>query len=123
MFGTTAEQTFDPSTVRRRALAAWGWRQGPNPHRGGPRTALLKTREGALEPIGLHESRHTFASLMIASGVNAKALSKIMGHASISITFDVYGHLMPGGEDEARGHVDAYLDRLEGALTCEPVGD
>lgn len=53
-----------------------------------------------LDPIGLHESRHTFASLMIASGVNAKALSKIMGHASISITFDVYGHLMPGGESE-----------------------
>lgn len=67
VFGSTAAQAFDPSSVRRRALAAWGWKQGPNPKKGGPKTMLLKTRDDALEPIGLHESRHTFASLMIAS--------------------------------------------------------
>ena len=39
---------------------------------------------------------HSFASLMIAAGVNAKALSTFMGHASIAITLDRYGHLMPG---------------------------
>jgi len=33
---------------------------------------------------------------MIAAGVNAKALSVYMGHASVTITFDLYGHLMPG---------------------------
>jgi len=48
--------------------------------------------------IGLHESRHTFASLMIAAGVNAKALAVYMGHASVTITLDRYGHLMPGNE-------------------------
>jgi integrase len=64
-----------------------------------------------LEPIGLHECRHTFASLMIAAGVNAKALSTYLGHASISITLDRYGHLMPGNEDEAAGLLDAYLAR------------
>lgn len=37
---------------------------------------------------------------MIAAGANAKALSVVMGHASIEITFNRYGHLMPGGEDE-----------------------
>jgi integrase len=58
---------------------------------------------GGLEPIGLHECRHTFASLMIAAGVNAKALSTYMGHANIAITLDRYGHLMPGNEDEAAG--------------------
>jgi integrase len=62
-----------------------------------------------LDPIGLHECRHTFASLMIAAGVNAKALSTFMGHANISITLDRYGHLMPGAEDEAAGLMDAYL--------------
>src|SRR4051794_5607044 len=50
---------------------------------------------------GLHESRHTFASLMIAAGSNAKALSTYMGHSSITITLDRYGHLMPGNETEA----------------------
>jgi integrase len=62
-----------------------------------------------LEPICLHECRHTFASLMIAAGVNAKALSTFMGHANISITLDRYGHLMPGAEDEAAIMMDAYL--------------
>ena len=65
--------------------------------------------------ITLHECRHTFASLMIAAGVNAKALSTYMGHANISITLDRYGHLMPGNEDEAAGLLDAYLERADTA--------
>jgi integrase len=93
-FGTSAEVPFEPSTVRRRALTAW--------------------RTAELAAIGLHECRHTFASLMIAAGVNAKALSTYMGHANISITLDRYGHLMPGNEAEAAGLLDAYLAAAEG---------
>jgi hypothetical protein len=37
---------------------------------------------------------------MIAAGVNAKALSSFMGHASITVTFDLHGHMMPGSEGE-----------------------
>ena len=59
--------------------------------------------------ITLHECRHTFASLMIAAGVNAKALQTFMGHANVSITLDRYGHLIPGSEAEAAGLLDAYL--------------
>ena len=51
------------------------------------------------------------ASLMIAAGVNAKALSTYMGHASVMITLDRYGHLMPGNEEEAAGLLDSYLAR------------
>jgi integrase len=82
-------QPFSASSIGERAQRAW-------------------TNAG-LEPISLHECRHTFASLMIAAGVNAKALSTFMGHANISITLDRYGHLMPGAEDEAAGLMDAYL--------------
>jgi len=57
----------------------------------------------------MHECRHTFASLMIAAGCNAKALSTYMGHANITITLDRYGHLMPGNEAEAASLLDAYL--------------
>ncbi len=67
-----------------------------------------------LEPLGFHEGRHTFASMMIAAGVNAKALSTYMGHANISITIDRYGHLMPGSEAEARTLLGTYLDREGG---------
>jgi hypothetical protein len=48
---------------------------------------------------------------MIAAGVNAKALQTFMGHASITITLDRYGHLFPGAEDEAAALLDAFLDR------------
>jgi integrase len=69
-------------------------------------------KAAGLEPIGWHELRHTCASIFIAAGVNAKALSSYLGHASISITLDRYGrHLMPGNEDEAAALVDAYLER------------
>jgi integrase len=50
---------------------------------------------------------------MIAAGVNAKALSTYMGHSSITITLDRYGHLMPGNEDEAAALLDAYLLRAD----------
>ena len=63
-----------------------------------------------LTPIGLHECRHTYAAFMIAAGVNAKALSTYMGHSSITITLDRYGHLMPGSEAEAAGMLEAYLE-------------
>jgi integrase len=68
-------------------------------------------KAAGLDPIGLHEARHTFASILIAAGVNAKALSTYLGHSSIQITLDRYGHLMPGNEDEAVALVDAYLER------------
>ena len=93
-FGASPRRPFEPSTVRRRALAAWA--------------------PAGLEPIGLHEARHTFASLMIAAGVNAKALSTYMGHSGVSITLDRYGHLMPRNEAEAAGLMDAYLEAAIG---------
>jgi integrase len=48
---------------------------------------------------------------MIAAGVNAKALATYMGHASVTITLDRYGHLMPGNEEEAAALLDTYLRR------------
>jgi integrase len=66
-------------------------------------------RAKKLERITPHSARHTFASLMIAAGVNAKALSTFMGHAKIGITLDRYGHLMPGSEAETAGLLDAFL--------------
>jgi len=56
-----------------------------------------------VQPATFHECRHGYASLMIAAGVNVKALSTFMGHANIRITLDQYGHLLPGAEDEAGG--------------------
>ncbi len=99
VFGATATRPFTPSNATRRAATAW---RKENKRRAKQELQLL-------QPISLHECRHTFASLMIAAGVNAKALSSYMGHASVTITFDRYGHLMPGNEREAAALLDAYL--------------
>jgi integrase len=62
-------------------------------------------------PIGLHECRHSYAAYAIAAGINPKALSSYMGHSSITVTLDRYGHLMPGNEAEAARMLDGYLHR------------
>jgi integrase len=67
-----------------------------------------------LQPIVLHECRHTYAAFMIAAGVNAKALSTYMGHSTITMTLDRYGHLMPGNEEEAATMLTHYLAKEVG---------
>jgi integrase len=47
-----------------------------------------------LPPLSFHGLRHCAASLMLASGADIAVVSKLMGHASIAITSDVYGHLV-----------------------------
>jgi integrase len=81
------------------------------------RAATDAKRAGlGFEPFGLHECRHGYASTLIAAGVNPKAVSTYMGHASISITFDRYGHLFPGAEDEARDLQERYLESVVQAV-------
>jgi integrase len=76
-------------------------------------------RAAGVEEPTLHECRHGYAALMIAAGVNVKALSTFMGHANIGITLDQYGHLLPGAEDEAAGMLDAFLARQLGSAEVE----
>jgi integrase len=106
VFGGGPERPFTSSNVRRRALTAWRRARTERAKELGIRAGDARA---GFEPITLHEARHTFASLMIAAGVNAKALSTYMGHSSITITFDRYGHLIPGNEEEAAELLDAYL--------------
>jgi integrase len=80
-----------------------------------------RAEKPSIAPLSLHECRHTFASLMIAAGVNAKALSRDMGHVSITVTLDRYGHLMPGNEDEAAALLDAYPVRADTAARMAVV--
>lgn len=57
---------------------------------------------------------------MIAAGVNAKALSTFMGHASIQTTFNLYGHLFPGSEADAADLLNTYLAHGANGSTVAP---
>ena len=118
-FGRSPTSPFADSAVGQRARRAWANennRRVKQAEKAGQDTSSVEL----LDPIGLHECRHTFASLMIAAGVNAKALSTYMGHATISITLDRYGHLMPGNEAEAASLLDAYLAWADAARCGAP---
>lgn len=108
IFGNTPERPFTPNMLQRRADLAW---QAANARetQAAAKTGREPDKSKWLERITPHGCRHTFASLMIAAGVNAKALQTFMGHANISVTYDRYGHLMPGSEAEAAGLLDEYL--------------
>ena len=60
-----------------------------------------RTREPVMVPkYGPHSFRHFCASWLIEQGFGPKRIMGIMGHASITMTFDVYGHLFPAGEED-----------------------
>lgn len=62
-----------------------------------------------LQPLGLHEARHTFASSLLAAGVSMQVVSRLMGHTTIAVTVDLYGHLLPGAGDDAMDLLDDFL--------------
>lgn len=69
------------------------------------RTAIDYMKKKAIEstsltPIRIHDFRHSHASYLIEKGVNVYKISKRLGHSSISITLDRYGHLMDREENE-----------------------
>jgi integrase len=111
-----------PKSVRRVALpetvgqllAAWRQARGPS-----AKYIFSNTEEGFLDPdyfneyvfapitkaaglkVRFHDLRHFFASMLIAQGESPKYISDQLGHSSIQVTFDVYGHLFPQSREEA----------------------
>lgn len=80
-----------------------------------PRNALRALKaagaRAGLAGVGLHTLRHSAASVLLAQGVPLKVVSEILGHSSIAITGDVYGHVSPEVAREAMSALGAVLDR------------
>jgi integrase len=62
--------------------------------------------KAGLRKIRLHDLRHTFGSLLIQSGASIVYVKEQMGHSSIQVTVDIYGHLIPGA-------TVSFVDRLD----------
>jgi integrase len=82
------------------------------------RNALGKAQQAAgmceswkAPKYGLHSLRHAAASLFIEQGFTAKKVQTLMGHSTIQMTFDVYGHLFPSqdSDQEAMRQLQARL--------------
>ena len=72
-------------------------------------------RRSGLRRIRFHDLRHTFASLLLQQGESPVYVKEQMGHSSIQVTVDLYGHLIPGSNKQA-------VDRLDNPITLNNVG-
>jgi hypothetical protein len=78
------------------------------------RGLLPATKRAGLRHFTYYDLRHTFGSHLIAAGVDLKTVSTLMGHSSIAVTLDIYGHMLRGKDREA-------IDRLAAALGSKTV--
>jgi integrase len=78
--------------------------------------ALTKAK---LREVLIHELRHTFASLLIQQGESLAYVRDQLGHSSIQVTVDVYGHLVPGSNRAAVDKLDDAPIRNPGATGNE----
>ena len=65
------------------------------------RKFLPALKKAGIKKIRFHDLRHTYASIQIDLGANLKYLQKQMGHSSIKVTLDIYGHLVNDVNKEA----------------------
>jgi integrase len=83
-----------------------------------PDNIAVRYMQPALEAAGLrtfrfHDLRHTFGSLLIHDGASLTYVKEQMGHSSIQITVDTYGHLIPGADI-------SWVDRLDAKSATQP---
>ncbi|WP_145038641.1 tyrosine-type recombinase/integrase [Paenibacillus sp. Y412MC10] len=88
---------------------------------GGPATtrSVYKAWERFIEKckapkITFHDLRHTHVSMLIKQGVHMKVISERLGHSSISVTMDIYGHLLPNMQEQAAELIDQLNTKLSG---------
>ena len=69
------------------------------------------TKSNDLPHLTFHGLRHAFATMALQAGKNPKVVSEALGHSKISITLDLYSHVIPDMQNEL---TDAVADVLSG---------
>ena len=62
----------------------------------------------------LHDLRHSYAAMLIAQGAHPRAIMERLGHSSIQVTLDTYGHLFPELEVHITDGLDQVYRRVQG---------
>jgi integrase len=66
-----------------------------------------------IRKVRLHDLRHTFGSLLIQNGASVVYVKEQMGHSSIQLTVDTYGHLIPGADVRFVDNLDDVLEKAK----------
>lgn len=97
----------------RQALVFSAVQGGPVRYRVFRRAAWVKAVQAAgLDGLRIHDLRHTHASWLISAGVPLTAIQRRLGHASIAVTSDRYGHLMPEVDEGILKTLNASLPKI-----------
>lgn len=81
---------------------------GPLLRRNFRRRAWLPAVQASVgEPMRFHDLRHTHAAMLIAQGEHPKVIQDRLGHSSIKVTLDTYGHLFEGLDEAAAERLDS----------------
>ncbi|HXT59732.1 MAG TPA: site-specific integrase, partial [Pirellulales bacterium] len=78
--------------------------------------------KAGLPSVRFHDLRHSHASLLLAQGVHPKIVQERLGHSQISMTLDVYSHLMPGMQRAAADGLDAMFKADSAKLNAAENG-
>ena len=79
--------------------------------------------KSGLRRIRFHDLRHTFGSLLIQDGAPLPYVKEQMGHSSIQITVDIYGHLIPGADIRGIDGLDSPASPQSTATQVQPSSE
>jgi integrase len=86
------------------------------------RDRFLPNLEAAgIRAVRFHDLRHTFGAMLIAAGAPLNYVKEQMGHASIQVTVDTYGHLIPGVGERYVDRLDSATSPQQSATPAQPV--
>ncbi len=86
------------------------------------RLKFFRLLKGAgVRQVRFHDLRHSFASLLLQNGESPVYVKDQMGHSSIQVTVDLYGHLIPGGNKQAVDRLDTPVAQPHSATPAQPV--
>ena len=79
-------------------------------------SSIKRNQKGIMQRAGVpeittHDLRHTAATQMILAGVPVVIVSQKLGHAAVSITLDLYAHVLPSDQSQANAAMEALLAR------------
>lgn len=87
---------------------------GPVEPRNVYRSFTRVAESAGIRVIRLHDARHGTATLRMAAGAAPRVVMAILGHSRISVTMDVYTHVVRDAQREAMSHMDRLLRKRRG---------
>lgn len=75
-----------------------------------------------LDPLRFHDLRHSYVSLLIASGANVKAVAQWAGHSSPVVTLSRYSHVFDDHAEDVADSMDALLSPPTRSATVHQIG-